>query len=552
MVNEADSDSIVSLCGSNTITTTSAITVNQTGMTLCCESEDCVVESTGDDRNLLVTGDNFTLSNVDFRGGNTQEGRGGGNVEILANGTHAILECTFDGGRHQFSGGNLFIRTSDSVLIQNSLFLNGDAQAGGGLYVEDALQVVVTDSVFSNNTAMSTGGGGILTTLAIPRSIGQSITLYNTSFRENTASFGGGYLQTGIGELPKLTILESQFEDNEAFEGAAAGIFLYNELDTLDLTLCGNGGSGNVAENACDDMLFYLEDVNRSCIGVKEDFNSSSVSERETTTADPTETNTTTNGAREASTTIQTGTDTTPTGGTETTISTSNSGGTITSTTDGNTTSTRTEKSKSATTTTGFRGVSSATSGESNSTTGTTTTTGLRGSTTTTNSGGEPTTTALRGSTTTSPSSDSLSLGTSVSSSRFVNTRARVAGVFGDPHIVTFDGLKFDCQAEGQFVMLKSLESDFQIQEKFTSVNTTCAQASVSTGFVVKADDMPLIEISLLREDGGFTNINGCHVILRQDRSVLSLLVKNESFTEPIFGGAFINMDIDENEVGVE
>jgi len=41
------------------------------------------------------------------------------------------------------------------------------------------------------------------------------------------------------------------------------------------------------------------------------------------------------------------------------------------------------------------------------------------------------------------------------------------ADVLGDPHIRTFDGLKYDCQGEGEFQILKSLSTGFQIQGRF-------------------------------------------------------------------------------------
>jgi hypothetical protein len=90
-----------------------------------------------------------------------------------------------------------------------------------------------------------------------------------------------------------------------------------------------------------------------------------------------------------------------------------------------------------------------------------------------------------------------------------------VAGSFGDPHIVTFDKLKFDCQAAGVFTTLTSLEDDtFKIQERFTAVSTdTCSQASVSTGVAVTDTGKPTIQISTpgLGEISENT-VNGCPI----------------------------------------
>lgn len=93
----------------------------------------------------------------------------------------------------------------------------------------------------------------------------------------------------------------------------------------------------------------------------------------------------------------------------------------------------------------------------------------------------------------------------------------RQSGVFGDPHLSTFDRLRFDCQAQGIFTMLTSLEdSRFKIQEKFTSVNgsNVCSQASVSTGIVVQEVGLPTIQLSVPTGDSTGANVlpNGCPI----------------------------------------
>lgn len=39
--------------------------------------------------------------------------------------------------------------------------------------------------------------------------------------------------------------------------------------------------------------------------------------------------------------------------------------------------------------------------------------------------------------------------------------------IMGDPHVHTFDGLKYDCQGEGEFTVVKSLKGDFKVQARF-------------------------------------------------------------------------------------
>lgn len=72
------------------------------------------------------------------------------------------------------------------------------------------------------------------------------------------------------------------------------------------------------------------------------------------------------------------------------------------------------------------------------------------------------------------------------------------SGVFGDPHLSTFDRLRFDCQAAGEFITVMSLEDpSFMIQERFSAVSSTfCSQASVSTGVAIQDTNLPRIQIS--------------------------------------------------------
>lgn len=90
-----------------------------------------------------------------------------------------------------------------------------------------------------------------------------------------------------------------------------------------------------------------------------------------------------------------------------------------------------------------------------------------------------------------------------------------VGGSFGDTHIMTFDQMKFDCQAAGVFTTLTSLEDPtFEIQERFTAASSSsCHQASVSTGVVLKDGNKPVIQISTPGlEETSLNQVNGCPI----------------------------------------
>jgi len=103
------------------------------------------------------------------------------------------------------------------------------------------------------------------------------------------------------------------------------------------------------------------------------------------------------------------------------------------------------------------------------------------------------------------------------------------SGIFGDPHIVTFDEMHFDCQAAGEFTTLKSLEnSNFKIQERFTATESgACAQASVSTGVAVVDVGKPIIQISTPRTStqasSSLNTFNGCPIDFYVDGSARQL-----------------------------
>lgn len=91
----------------------------------------------------------------------------------------------------------------------------------------------------------------------------------------------------------------------------------------------------------------------------------------------------------------------------------------------------------------------------------------------------------------------------------------RRSGVFGDPHLSTFDALRFDCQAAGEFITVTSLETpEFMIQERFTSVGSNlCSQASVSTGVVIKDKNVPKVQISTPRNNTNSTSHSSLNTI---------------------------------------
>lgn len=71
-------------------------------------------------------------------------------------------------------------------------------------------------------------------------------------------------------------------------------------------------------------------------------------------------------------------------------------------------------------------------------------------------------------------------------------------GFSGDPHMLTFDQLEYDCQGEGEFHLLKSLDSDFEIQGRFRNFFAD-QQLTVGSSVVWNSGDAgdPIIQASV-------------------------------------------------------
>jgi hypothetical protein len=94
----------------------------------------------------------------------------------------------------------------------------------------------------------------------------------------------------------------------------------------------------------------------------------------------------------------------------------------------------------------------------------------------------------------------------------------------GDPHMVTFDGIKYDVHAKGEVILVKSLNSTFEIQGRMeNSGNKRRATGpAVTSGVVIKEDEtknLPTIEVSAARsaESENAVLVNNCPVLLFVD-----------------------------------
>lgn len=101
-------------------------------------------------------------------------------------------------------------------------------------------------------------------------------------------------------------------------------------------------------------------------------------------------------------------------------------------------------------------------------------------------------------------------------------TPGRRSSCYTDPHLRTFDGLTYDCQASGEFTLVTSRDRQFEVQTRFSGRNPT---GSVTTGVAVSFDSAPVVQVSIAVNDASpSTRIRNCPVLLYVDGSSRDVL----------------------------
>jgi len=104
-----------------------------------------------------------------------------------------------------------------------------------------------------------------------------------------------------------------------------------------------------------------------------------------------------------------------------------------------------------------------------------------------------------------------------------------VASWQGDPHMTSFDGLKYDCQGQGHFLTFQGIKDvndpnnsdpDFQIQAIFDKNSKSTGSATVTRSILIDGgdDDAPYVQVSVPR-----TKNNGCAISFYVDGDLKEL-----------------------------
>ena len=184
--------------------------------------------------NLTITGSVLT--------NNTSTGSGGALYQNDDNdgGVLTIKNTTFSNNKtdqsHSYGGGGAL--TAGAVLVMDNCILSGNYSGGkgGALWGEEGDSITITNTIFKNNTAYDEGGGFFVDDL--------TMNVSNTVFDGNKAKIGGGFFfyNDEAGTFSNCTISNNTATDR------GGGIYLYTSSGPVIIENCTI--SGNTATNS--------------------------------------------------------------------------------------------------------------------------------------------------------------------------------------------------------------------------------------------------------------------------------------------------------------
>jgi hypothetical protein len=212
------------------------------------------------------------LQSIQFLGGNFISN--GGNVAIIAPGYHSIIDCSFVLGVSGGYGGGLAVENADSIDIHRTVFLDNVAQnGGGGLAALDTREIMTKQTVFESNGDGGIGGGVFFSMAELNKPL--SILFETTTFHNNVAEIGGGFMGSSLGNMPSLVIWNSVFNGNLGSTGGAGIILNHHVHKELVLRLFNNTGEDNLSSNTTCDGFTLLMDFEPDippCLELSDDF----------------------------------------------------------------------------------------------------------------------------------------------------------------------------------------------------------------------------------------------------------------------------------------
>lgn len=144
-------------------------------------------------------------------------------------------------------GGAIYAEMDCKCDISNSVFFGNNAEEGGAISTRDTVDLDVMNSQFMNNSAEEDGGAVRSENHALSRGSGSLFTFTNCEFENNNAGYdlaenavhsistrGGGMLVIGMGQY--VRIIGSTFRNNSASEGGGIAAIGPRQFTLTQLT----------------------------------------------------------------------------------------------------------------------------------------------------------------------------------------------------------------------------------------------------------------------------------------------------------------------------
>ena len=179
-------------------------------------------------RAIYLTGGQLNLTNCSFDGFTSEHGGALCVESTSANTVLNINGSTFTNCKSTTSSGGAILvgsETATTTISNNSTFTNNTSKLhGGAIWARGVINI--SDSTFTGNTADITDGAGGAVCLY------ETATITNSTFKQNSANYGGGLYTSGAGG--STTITGCTIESNTSVTNGA-GIITCN-----DTTINGN------------------------------------------------------------------------------------------------------------------------------------------------------------------------------------------------------------------------------------------------------------------------------------------------------------------------
>ncbi len=185
---------------------------------------------------IVNAGASLTLRNLNLNRGNA--GQGG---SINNSGALIVVNVAFNNNSVPLATGyGGAISNTGVMTITGATFTQNAARYGGAIFTGGSSVVSIANTTFSQNNAQMYGGG-----LYMNNNL-DSVTIFNTAFDKNTASFGAG-VNRGAGAL---TINHASFTDNAASHASIGGGGLYVESTSKLVKVTNATFSGNTTNSS--------------------------------------------------------------------------------------------------------------------------------------------------------------------------------------------------------------------------------------------------------------------------------------------------------------